>query len=357
MTLSRRGAFGAAAMALALGLSGSPGPWAARAESPPGSGARLYVSDERGGDVVIVDPDAGSVVARIAVGKRPRGIQLSADRKLLYVALSGSPIAGPNVDESRLPPPDRRYDGIGVVDLRSQKLISTYPSGADPEAFAIAHDGATLYASNEDTGKLSAVDLLKGSVRATATVGSEPEGVAVSRDDRTVYVACETANHVYVVDARSMKVLARIPTQPRPRSLLLSDASRTGYVTDEFGAAITVFSMDGYQVIKTIALGAPQSTVRPMGLAASSDGQLLYVTTGRGGSLLEVDPAAGRVVRTIADVGQRPWGVALSADRPRAYTAHGPSGAIGVVDLASGRVEAKIAVGGSPWGVVIAASR
>src|SRR2546430_4585816 len=87
----------------------------------PASGAppeRLYVSDETGGDVVIVDPQRGSVVARIAVGKRPRGIQLSSDHQRLYVALSGSPIAGPNVDESKLPPPDRRYDGIGVVDLQ-----------------------------------------------------------------------------------------------------------------------------------------------------------------------------------------------------------------------------------------------
>ncbi len=352
---SRRGVVGAAAMALAL--SGWLCTWAARADSRPDSGTRLYVSDERGGDVVIVDPDAGSVVGRIAVGKRPRGIQLSPDRKLLYVALSGSPIGGPNVDESKLPPPDRRYDGIGVVDLQSLKLISTYPSGADPETFAISHDGATLYASNEDTGMLSAVDLRKGTVRATVAVGSEPEGVAVSHDDRTVYVACETANRVYVVDAHSLKVLATIPTQARPRSLLLFDESRTGYVTDEFGASITVFSTDSHQVIRTIVLGTPQSAVRPMGLAGSADGRLLYVTTGRGGSLLEVDPAAGRIVRTLAEIGQRPWGVAVSADGRTAYTANGPSGDISVVDLKSGRVDRKIAVGGSPWGIVYAPGR
>ena len=49
---------------------------AARAAAP--AGERLYVSDETGGNVVIVDPQAGQVVARIPVGKRPRGIQLSA---------------------------------------------------------------------------------------------------------------------------------------------------------------------------------------------------------------------------------------------------------------------------------------
>jgi YVTN family beta-propeller protein len=325
----------------------------ARADDTARSAERLYVTDERGGTVVIVDPRAASVLARIAVGKRPRGIQLSADHKRAYVALSGSPIGGPNVAESKLPPPDRRYDGIGVVDLQSQQLINTYPSGADPETFALSHDGKLLYVSNEDTGQLSAIDLTAGTLRATVAVGSEPEGVAVSRDDRVVYVACETANAVYVLDAHSMKVLASIPTEKRPRAILLASHGQRGYVTDEFAAALTVFSTDDYKVVKTIVLGDPQ-VVRPMGIA-SVDGRLLYVTTGRFGALLEVDPQSGRIVRTIDKVGQRPWGVALSRDGSKAYTANGPSGDVSVVDLKSGHVDARIAVGGSPWGVVSAA--
>ena len=313
---------------------------------------RLYVSDETGGDVVIVDPERRSVVARIAVGKRPRGIQLSPDQKRVYVALSGSPIAGPNVDESKLPPPDRRYDGIGVVDLKLQKLVDTYPSGADPEAFALSHDGKVLYVSNEDVGKLSAVDLTQRTVRATVAVGSEPEGVAVSHDDRVVYVTCETSNSVYVIDAHTMQVLAQIPTGKRPRAIFLARQSHRGYATDEFGAALTVFSTDDHNVVQTIALGDPKA-VRPMGIA-STDGRRLYVTTGRFGALLEVDPAAGRVLRIVENVGRRPWGVALNRDGSKAYTANGPSGDVSVIDLASGRVDARIAIGGSPWGVVAA---
>jgi YVTN family beta-propeller protein len=311
---------------------------------------RLYVSDETGGNVVIVDPQSASVVGRIAVGKRPRGIQVSRDHKRVYVALSGSPIGGPNVDESQLPPPDRRFDGIGAVDLGTRKLIKTYPSGADPETFALSHDGRMLYVSNEDTGYLSAVDLLKGAVRATVAVGSEPEGVAVSADDRIVYVTCETANSIYVVDANAMKVLAQIPSGKRPRAIFLAEPAHRGYATDEFGAALTVFSTDDYKVVKTISLGDPK-VVRPMGIA-STDGRRLYVTTGRFGALLEVDPDGGQILRTIDKVGQRPWGVALSRDGRKAYTANGPSGDISVIDLASGHIDARIAVGGSPWGIV-----
>ena len=111
-------------------------PAAPAAPKPPAPGAvRLYVSDETGGNVIVVDPEEGTVVERIAVGKRPRGIRLSRDGKQLLIALSGSPIGGPGVDESKLPPPDRAADGIGVLDLATHKMVRTYDSGQDPESW------------------------------------------------------------------------------------------------------------------------------------------------------------------------------------------------------------------------------
>jgi YVTN family beta-propeller protein len=335
-----------AGLAAALGLL-------AALASPAGaadSSARLYVSDETGGNVVIVDPQARRVVARISVGKRPRGIVLSHDQSYVYVALTGSPAAGPNVDESKLPPPDHRYDGVGVVDLKTQRLLKTYPSGIDPETFAVSHDGKILYVSNEDSGQLTALDLGKGTPLATVSVGSEPEGVAVSHDDKVVYVTCETSNALYVLDAHSMKVLAQIPTGKRPRAIYLSGRAQRGFATDEFGATLTEFSTDDYKPVRTISLGDPKA-VRPMGIT-SRDGKTLYVTTGRFGALLEVDAESGRILRTIEKIGARPWGIALSDDGSKAYTANGPSGDVSVIDLASGSVEARIPVGGSPWGVV-----
>src|SRR5580704_7359046 len=97
------------------------------------SGPLVYVSDEIGGNIVAVDPTDAKVVATIAVGKRPRGIKLSRDGKLLYAAVTGSPQGGPNVDETKLPPADRKADGIGVVDLATRKLVRLLKSGQDPE--------------------------------------------------------------------------------------------------------------------------------------------------------------------------------------------------------------------------------
>ena len=59
----------------------------------------------------------------LPLGKRPRGVRVSPDAAMLYVALSGSPFAPPGVEEKTLPPPDRSADGIGVVDVRTLRLV------------------------------------------------------------------------------------------------------------------------------------------------------------------------------------------------------------------------------------------
>ena len=141
----------------------------------------VYVTNEQSGDLSIIDAGTQSLVATVPLGKRPRGIAVSPDRTMLYVALSGSPAAGPGVDEKTLPPPDRTADGIGVVDVRQQKLIKVLPSGTDPEQVAVSQDGTRLFVANEDAAMASVIDLATGTIVETFKIGEEPEGVRCSR--------------------------------------------------------------------------------------------------------------------------------------------------------------------------------
>jgi YVTN family beta-propeller protein len=322
---------------------------------PPAS-TRLYVSDETGGYVVVIDPHAGTIMEKIAVGKRPRGIRFARDGRYLLVALSGSPIAGPGVDESKLPPPDRSADGIGLISLDSRRVLQTLSSGQDPEMFDLSPDGRTVYVSNEETAEMSVLDLSDGKVRSQVAVGEEPEGVAVRPDGRVVYVTCEGDNVVAAVDTDTLAVVSRIKTGARPRSIAFTADGNTAFVTAENAASITVIDAQAHTPSATIAIPAPfGSTVppRPMGAALSPDGRQLYVSLGRARSVAVIDVAARRVLRTIPDVGTRPWGIAVSADGRTLYTANGPSGDVSVIDIASGRVERRISTGGSPWGVIV----
>src|ERR1700761_2454696 len=148
------------AVLLLAGCNSSPkAPEQAAAPVPPAetSEPRIYVTNEVGGDLSIIDSGNYNVLATVPLGKRPRGIHPSPDGKTLYVALSGSPIAGPDVDESTLPPPDKSADGIGVFDVAQNKLLRVIPGGSDPENFDVSKDGKYIYVSNEDTSAVSII--------------------------------------------------------------------------------------------------------------------------------------------------------------------------------------------------------
>jgi YVTN family beta-propeller protein len=316
----------------------------------------LYVSNETGGTVDVVDPVRGTLVQRIAVGKRPRGIVLSHDQTRLFVALSGSPIGGPGVDESKLPPADRRADGIGVIDVASHTLSRKYESGIDPEAFAVSADDKTIYVSNEDSGEMSTVDVASGAIRAHLKVGNEPEGVTISPDGKLVYVTCETSNAIYAIDTATNRVATIMATSPRPRAIAVTSDNRLAFATAETGAAIDVIDPAAGRVIKTIHVPKEAENPippRPMGLALSPDGSRLFASLGREKGVIEIDVARHAISRSIPNVGARPWGIALSPDGTELYTANGPSGDVSVVDVGSGTVARRIAVSGSPWGIAV----
>src|SRR6202020_2223974 len=138
---------------------------------------RIYVTNEVSGDLSVIDSGNYNLLSTVPLGKRPRGIHPSPDHKTIYVALSGSPIAGPDVDESTLPPPDKSADGIGVFDTTQNKVVRMIKGGSDPENFDISKDGTQLFISNEDDAAVSVVDIASGTVVKSVKVGEQPEGV------------------------------------------------------------------------------------------------------------------------------------------------------------------------------------
>jgi YVTN family beta-propeller protein len=327
---------------------------AARTEQPRAPlvppGERVFVSNEIAGTVSVIDAENDRVVGAIHVGKRPRGLRLSPDGKLLYVALSGSPRGGPGVDESKLPPPDRAADGIGVVDVESLRLLRTLKSGPDPECFDISPDGQRILVSNEDSARVSLIDLSGTNTAASFPVGGEPEGVAIRPDGKIGYVTSEAMHRVDVIDLESHQVVASIPSARRPRTVLFTRDGSRAFVTGELGKAVDVMDGITHQSIGQIAVGGPEPAL-PMGLALAPDERSLYVTTGRGGAVAVIDVALRSVRRIIEGVGARPWGIGVTRDGKKIYTANGSSNDVSVIDMESGTIVRRLNTGASPWGI------
>src|SRR5581483_5963202 len=263
----------------------------------------ICVSNEKSGDITVLEGGSWKVLATIPVGKRPRGIVASPDGKTVYVALSGTPISGPPALDAKGNPilhkggdddddddkkADKSADGIAVVDLRLKKLLRKIKAGSDPEQFALSKDGTRLYISNEDVGTASILNVATGKVEQIVPVHREPEGVGLTPDGKFFYVTCENDGEIFVVNAQSYEVRAHFNVGGRPRSVdFLPDGSRA-FIPSESAGEVHLIDTTKYEVSKTVHL--PKGC-RPMCLKVSLDGKKIYVSTGRAGSVCVLDPA------------------------------------------------------------------
>lgn len=335
-----------------VGSTGTATPSLAAVPSPrTAPGGRVYVTNERSGELTVLDPLTRTVRATIPLGRRARGLALSPDGRHLYVALSGAPVDGQDAGHLHTAVLARQADGVGVIDAVKLRLVGTLSGVSAPEQLVVSRDGRKLYVASEDTGTAVVLDAATGKTLAVFTVGREPEGVGISHDGRWVYVSSEVDDEVTVIDTQVDTVVATVPTCARPRAIVFARSSPRAYVSCEDAAKVALFDVQRHREIRRLPV--PGLGARPMGVALSPDEQTLYVATGRGGTLVAMATKERHHVRASVAVGQRPWGISVSADGRRIYTANGPSNDVSIVDAASMKVLERVAVGGGPWDTLV----
>jgi YVTN family beta-propeller protein len=304
--------------------------------------------------VSVLDTHDGSVIATVPVGKRPRGLKLSRDGSVLYVAVSGLPKCPPSVPDAECAKlkRDLQADGIAMIDTATLQVRGLLKSGSDPEQFDVSRDGQRLFISNEDSAQVTVLNTGNGAIVATVPAGHEPEGVRVSPNGKWVLVTSETDSTVSIIDASSLKVLKTAHVGLRPRDVAFTPDSRMAYVSGEGDASLSRVPIPSAEAV-TRVLQLSQKA-RPMGVVFDAARNRIYMSTGRGGTIavVERDGDGGKLLKEIP-VGARPWGVALSHDGRRLYTANGPSDDVTIIDTSSLSVVKKVPVGKGPWGVVV----
>jgi YVTN family beta-propeller protein len=341
---------------------------AAIALSPAASFAapsyQVFVSNEKSGDVTVINGADYKVLATIPVGKRPRGIHVSPDGKAVYVAVSGTPVSGPPQLDSKGNPilkrnkaddddddtgADKAADGIAIVDVATDKFTHKINAGSDPEEFSLSKDGTRIYTSNEDTKSATVINIAAQKVEHIIPVGLEPEGVATTPDGKAFYVTCEAGGDVYVIDTAHYGVIAEFKIEGRPRSLDFTHDGSIAYVGSETTGQVDVVDTAKHAVIKTLTLPAGS---RPMRVRVAPDGNKIYVSNGRAGTISVIDAKTYEMLDSIK-VGPRPWGIVISPDGKFLFAANGPSNDVSVVDLGTDKEITRVKAGTSPWGVVI----
>ena len=96
----------------------------------------VYVSNEKGNSLTVIDSETLQVLTTIPVGQRPRGIMLTKDGKRVLICASDD-------------------DTVQVLDVASREVVADLPSGPDPELLDIHPSGSPVYIANEDDNLLT----------------------------------------------------------------------------------------------------------------------------------------------------------------------------------------------------------
>jgi YVTN family beta-propeller protein len=279
----------------------------------------IFVSNEKGGTLTVIDGSDFQVITNFPIGKRPRGIHASLDGKTVYVALSGTPIEPPpKLDANGNPiflkgyddddddvKSDKTADGIGIIDVAHLKFLRKINAGSDPEQFCVSADGRRLYISNEDVGAATVLDPLTDKVITFIPVTREPEGSGVSPDGKFFYITCETGGDVFAIDAQTFKIIGHIKIHPRPRNVdFLPDGSRA-FIPSESYCERNVIDTASQTLLKVITLPLHS---RPQCVKVSADGKYLFAANGPSDDVSVIDLATEKEITRIKSPGS-PWGV------------------------------------------------
>ncbi|MFK8069049.1 MAG: PQQ-dependent catabolism-associated beta-propeller protein [Gammaproteobacteria bacterium] len=291
---------------------------------------RIFVTNEKGGTVSVINSQTNEIESTIEVGAQPRGIGLSPDGSELYVALG-------------------KEDKIIVIDPVSLKVLRDLNSGDDPEAFAV-HPNGNLYISNEEDNMATVLNPATGETITQIKVGIEPEGVAVSPDGSRVIVTSESTNMLHVISVPEHEIVANILVGSRPRSATFNKDGSFAYTAAEIGGEVKKVDMATNEVVKVLSL--TDDKAKPKDVLLSKDEKTLYVAAGRANAVFALD-ADTLEIKSEIPVGKRVWGLALNGDGSRLYSTNGVSGTISVIDTATNTVVTNVEVGKFPWGVVV----
>ena len=148
--------------------------------TPQEVGYRMYVANEYGADISVIDTLTNKIVATISISGRPgevrpRGMAVSPDGGIIYVAVSDF--------NTQFETPE---DKIIAIDVRTNQVLSEFHAGGNPERLALNPEGTKIWATLEALAWTGGYDIATGAQFAVFRVGVEPEGVAVSPDGRTI---------------------------------------------------------------------------------------------------------------------------------------------------------------------------
>jgi len=329
------------------------------------SSRKLYVTNQAGDKISVIDADAQVVSRIIDVGvldgvDSPHNVHVDRQNRYWYVSLINSAL-------------------LLQFDAHTDELRQTVTVGQSPANPVTSPDGSEVYVTNWNPNNptLHVIDTEtlteKYSLRFPTPFGDLPHGLAVARDG-TLYITHEGGGSVSRIrlgqtpaEAEVLPVpLGEPATQLHPLQVILDAEERFLYVTCNGTGEVRVVSTETLAVVKTILLQG-----RPWLEALTPDG-LIYVCNWGKDAVDIIDTQTQELVTSLTNstdhvVFARPHGVAITGDGRFAFVSDentnggipqhhptqggGDKGHVSIIDLTTNEVVKMLEVEEDPTGV------
>lgn len=359
-TRSRRGTrrqlwVGSVLGALALGLVSLPAVQAASAPASVDASDATPLEGTAASQGSRIQPryaadDTLILTRTINVGDEPRGLVVSPDGTLLYVANSGS-------------------DNVSVINALSGATLTTIPVGDYPIGLALSPDGSRLYVGNAGSDNVSIIHTGTRTVIASVRVEDYPMGVALSPGGDLLYVtnlysSNPNSSTVSIINTGNLddsytRNVGQYPwgvaVLPNGRAYISNYGNSTTALGSRNAVSVIDDSASGFAYRETITVSNVVDD-NLMDVAATPNGNFVYVTASLTARVYKIDVSNNNTPWTIFTNQLNSWGVA--ADDSAVYVAAGgnggPSGNVTTISTANNALSAPVSVGSGPQDVAMA---
>jgi YVTN family beta-propeller protein len=295
---------------------------------------RVYVPNEEGNDVAVIDPATFEVIGRFPVGDMPEHVNPDWGLEYLWVSnMNGGfltkvdPMTSQPIEEIDLPifpyalyytldgekvmvitnyiaQEDVGDNGVHFYDPDTWELLAyvniPWPGADDADLTA---DGRYLAISAEYSGYLAFIDTEEMSLAGQVEIGSLPRDVRLGPAGDVFYVTNEGLDGIQIVDANSWELLEFIPTGDGAHGLEVSRDATRMFVANRAAGSISVIDVATRDLIETWLVGGS-----PDEMVLNPDGTQLWASNRYHGSVSVIDTTTGEVITTIA-TGANPHGL------------------------------------------------
>ena len=148
-----------------------------------------------------------------------------------------------------------------------------------------------------------------------------------------VVVAYMGDSQVVLVESATYKTLATLETGKNPHEVRVSPDHRHAYVAA--GKSITAVDLRKRQVRANFDLG----TYSAHDIRVSRDGRLIWAACAGAQTILELDSATGKILKTYPTNQQGSWFVEITPDERKLYTPNLEGKSVSVIDRATSEVK------------------